>query len=177
MKQRSQSYTKAKDQLENSLCSLAYKCTKSSNIVVFNFKFLHRRLSTNSFLQKIGRTDTEMCSFCQNEKESLFHLIWECSKTCFFWNSVFSWMQSCNIIDKENIPQADTCFGLRPDASKYSLQINFCFLTSKYFIWLCRFKECNPMLDQYLRYLQHIYELEKNDTSTRKKWEPLLPSL
>ena len=103
MEQRSQSYTKAKYQLESSLCSLAYKCTKSSNIMVFNFKFLHRRLSTNSFLQKIGRTDTEMCSFCQNEKESLFHLFWKCSKTCFFWNSVFSWMQSCNIIDKENI--------------------------------------------------------------------------
>ena len=89
----------------------------------------------------------------------------------------FSWMQSCNIIDKENIPQADTCLGLRPNASKYSLQINFCFLASKYFIWLCRFKECNPILDQYLRYLQHFYELEKNDTSTRKYWEPLLPSL
>ena len=118
-----------------------------------------------------------MCSFCQNEKESLFHLFWECSKTCFFWNSVFSWMQSCNIIDKENIPQADTCLGLRLDASKYSLQINFCFLTSKYFIRLCRFKECNPMLVQYLRYLQHIYELEKKNTSTRKKWELLLPSL
>ena len=77
-----------------SIYALAYKCTKSSKIVVFNFKFLHRRLSTNSFLQKIGRTDTEMCSFCQNEKESLFHLFWECSKTCFFFGIVF--FHGCN---------------------------------------------------------------------------------
>ena len=53
---------------------LASKCTKSSKLLVFNFKFLHRRLSTNTFLKKIGRADNEMCSFCQNEIESLLHL-------------------------------------------------------------------------------------------------------
>lgn len=156
---------------------LASKCTKSSKLIVFNFKFLHRRLSTNSFLQKIGLRDNDMCTFCQKEKESLLHLFWDCNNSRFFWNNVFSWMQTCQFVSKEDILQAATCMGLRPDTSQFSLQINFCFLTSKYFIWLCRFKERNPMFEQYLRYLQHIYQLEKNDTITRKKWEPLLPFL
>ena len=31
---------------------MAFKCTKSSKLRVFNFKFLHRRLATNTFLKK-----------------------------------------------------------------------------------------------------------------------------
>ena len=105
---------------------LIFTCTKSSKFIVFNFKFLHRRLSTNSFLKKIGCIDNEKCIFCQYGKESLFHLFWECSKSCCFWN-VFSWMQACKIVSKEYAFQVDTCLGLRADTSKYKLQINFVF--------------------------------------------------
>ena len=126
---------------------LAFTCTKSSKLIVFNFKFLHRRLSTNSFLKKIGRIDNEKCTFCQYGKESLRHLFWECSKSRCFWNHVFSWMQACKIVSKEYAFQVDTCLGLRPDTSKYNLQINFCFLTSKHFIWLCKFKERKPIFE------------------------------
>ena len=153
---------------------LTFTCTKSSKLIVFNFKFLHRRLSTNSFLKKIGRIDNEKCTFCQYGKESLFHLFWECSKSRCFWNHVFSWMQACKIVSKEYAFQVDTCLGLRPDTSKYNLQINFCFLTSKHFIWLCKFKEQKPIFEEYLRHLQYIHKVEKEDTTTRKKWEPLL---
>ena len=34
---------------------MAFKCTKSSKLRVFNFKFLHRRLATNTFLKKKKR--------------------------------------------------------------------------------------------------------------------------
>ena len=59
---------------------LASHCTKSSKLIVFNFKFLHRRLSTNSFLHKLGFTDSEKCTFCLNETEHLLHLFWTCEK-------------------------------------------------------------------------------------------------
>lgn len=83
-------------------------------------------------------------------------------------------MQACKIFSKEYAFQVDTCLGLRPDSSKYNLQINFCFLTSKHLIWLCKFKERKPTFEEYLRHLQYIYKVEKEDTTTWKKWEPLL---
>ena len=77
---------------------MAFKCTKSSKLRVFNFKFLHRRLATNTFLKKMGLVDDEICILCQSERESLFHLFRKCAKTELFWNSIFSWLQSCKII-------------------------------------------------------------------------------
>ena len=41
----------------------------------FNFKFLHRRVATNDFLLKIGKKQTDSCSFCACYPETLTHLL------------------------------------------------------------------------------------------------------
>ena len=43
---------------------LAKKCTKSTKLIEFQFKFLHRRVPTKNFLFKIGLQSDENCSFC-----------------------------------------------------------------------------------------------------------------
>ena len=70
-----------------------------------------------------------------------------------------------------------TTLGLRLDTSKRKLQINFSFLVAKYYIWVCKLKEQIPKLDDFLGYLKYIYQIEKNNASTKKKWEPILPHL
>ena len=47
-----------------------FLCTKITKLIVFQFKLLHRRLATNSFLTKINLKDNEQCTFCQNDKET-----------------------------------------------------------------------------------------------------------
>ena len=68
---------------------MAYKLpfcsTKSTKLIIFQFKLLHRRLATNDFLNKIGIRENDICTFCRTEKESLFHLFWSCSETSCFW--------------------------------------------------------------------------------------------
>ena len=115
---------------------MAFQCTKSTKLITFNFKFLHRRISTNNFLKKIGLVDSEKCTFCERETEKLTHLLWACPKTQFFWTSFKVWLQSCQVIAKETSLEPDTALGLRPDNSKHKLQINFCCLNAKYYIWL-----------------------------------------
>ena len=70
------------DQTENINWRKAYQlpftCTKSSKLIDFNFRFLHRRLTTNNYPKKLGISDTEKCSFCQKEIENLMHLFWKC---------------------------------------------------------------------------------------------------
>ena len=157
---------------------MAFQCTKSTKLVIFNFKFLHRRISTNNFLKKIGLVDSEKCTFCEKETEKLAHLFWTCPKTQAFWTHFKVWLQSCQVIAKETPLEPDTALGLRPDNSKNKLQINFWCLNAKYYIWLCRQKKCPPKLDNFLQYLKHIYEIEGNKTTIAlKKWEPLLAIL
>ena len=76
---------------------LSSQCTKSTKLIAFNFKFLHRRLSTNNFLNKIRLVESENCTFCQRETETLVHLFWECTKVQSFRISLSSWLQLCNI--------------------------------------------------------------------------------
>ena len=157
---------------------MAFQCTKSTKLITFNFKFLHRRISTNNFLKKIGLLDSEKCTFCENETEKLPHLFWTCPKTKVFWTNFKVWLQSCQVFAKETPLEPVIALGLRPDGSKNKLQINICCLNAKYHIWLCRQKKCSPKLDNFLPYLKHIYEIENNSTTIAlKKWEPLLALL
>ena len=53
-------------------------CTLSTKLRNFQFKFLHRRIATNSFLFKIKFSESNLCCFCQSAQETLLHLFWEC---------------------------------------------------------------------------------------------------
>ena len=116
---------------------LARTCTKSTKIIIFQFKFLHRRLPTNSFLHKIAIKDNDLCTFCQEETDTLLHLFWQCKVTSLFWGTFFQWLQSCSLIQKGNHLVMTTALGLKPDSSNTKLQINFSCLMSRYHIWKC----------------------------------------
>ena len=81
---------------------MAFQCTKSTKLINFSFKFLHRRISTNNFLKKIGLVDSEKCTFCEKETEKLAHLFWTCPKTQVFWTDFKVWLHSCQVITKES---------------------------------------------------------------------------
>ena len=101
---------------------------------------------------------------------------WRCEKKKNFWNSLFKWMQSCQLsLGERNYLHINTALGLRPDRSKHKPQINFCCLIAKHYIRLCRLKEHPPNLtDNFLLYLKHIYQIENNVSTVKNKWEPLL---
>ena len=45
---------------------LAHKITKSTKLREFQFKLLHRRIPTNTFLTKIRIKENPQCSFCKD---------------------------------------------------------------------------------------------------------------
>ena len=47
-----------------------FLCTKITKLIIFQFKLLHRRLVTNSFLTKINLKDNKQCTFCPDDKET-----------------------------------------------------------------------------------------------------------
>ena len=68
---------------------LTQQCTNSSRLIEFQFKLLHRRIPTNSFLQKIGLKESSNCSLCGVELETLTNLFWNCNETQCFWSNLW----------------------------------------------------------------------------------------
>ena len=151
---------------------LAKKCTKSTKLIEFQYKFLHRRIPTNNFLFRIGAQANENCSFCQTSTESLIHLFWSCDRTSYFWNEVTGWLQNLNLLPKDYTLTNVIALGLRPDVSQFALLINYCFLLARYHIWLAKSKENYPNLKHFVCLLKSQYEIETKKGDT-KKWIPL----
>ena len=151
---------------------LANTCTKSTKLIEFQFKFLHRRVSTNDFLFKIGLKGDESCSFCHTSSESIIHLFWTCRQTSHFWNKLTEWLINLNILPRDYALTNITALGLRLDISQFALLINYCFLLARYHIWLAKTKEGHPNLTHFLCTLKSRYEIEIKSGDT-KKWKPL----
>ena len=104
--------------------------TKITKIIVFQFKLLHRRLATNSFLTKINLKDNEQCTFCQNDKKTLIHLFWTCEVSTLFWARYLWAINRGEFSNNTNISPY-LVLGLKPNKNK---SINFYFLIARYFI-------------------------------------------
>ena len=113
---------------------VAKRCTKSTKLVEFHFRFLHRRVPTNDFLTKIGLQDNDICTFCQDTSESSIHLFWSCPITSSFWKDIFHWLKNVHLIPEDYTTSISTALGLRPDTSKFAPQVNYCLLLARYHI-------------------------------------------
>ena len=132
---------------------LSFQCTKSTKLIVFQFKLLHRRLATNDFLKKVGIKDNDLCSFCKTEKESLIHLFWSCRVVSTFWQNFKELLVSQNLALRTYNLSLNIALGLRPDKSKNKQKLNFNFLVARYYIWSCRTRNLSPEMKHFSVFL------------------------
>ena len=76
--------------------SVPFTCTVDSKLKWFQFRLTHRILGTNSFLFKINKKDSNVCTFCKNDEETLIHLFCNCYCVISFWNSIIDWIKEKN---------------------------------------------------------------------------------
>ena len=148
---------------------LAAKCTKSTKLINFQYRILHRVLPTNLFLTKIKIIQDPNCSFCHNHHENLIHLFWDCEIVSAFWENVTE--KQCNLIATNYQKNIFIYLRLRPDTSQFSLQLNFCFLLARHHIWSCRANNKTPLLTSFLVRLKSQLNIESNNFCLlSKKW-------
>ena len=82
-------------------------------------------------------------------------------------------------LSKTNYPKQITVFlDLRPDTSTFSLQLKFCFLLARHYIWCCKTSDKTPLLQSFIMVLKSQFYIESYKTrENSKKWQPLLPIL
>ena len=108
---------------------LAFLCTRESKLRTFQFKFLHRRIATNSYLFKTGIASDNLCSFCKERKETFLHLFWECTFVQAFWNEIKQWMSKRPCFPND-VFSFQSCLGFVDNASN---------ILSHHFLLICRY--------------------------------------
>ena len=62
--------------------------TVHTKLQSFQYRILHRTLTTNTLLVKIGILNVDNCTFCLSASESIVHLFWHCNITQSIWQSL-----------------------------------------------------------------------------------------
>ena len=138
----------------------AIKCTKSTKLIEFQFRFLHQTLATNTTLVKMGYKDDTRCTFCHEESENFTHLFWFCRKIEFFWKQLIDSLKHHNLLSNDYTIDNLVVLGLSSDTSK-NKTVNYILLLARFYIWLCRSKENIPTIENLKPFLkQYKKEIE-----------------
>ncbi|MDY6822057.1 MAG: reverse transcriptase domain-containing protein, partial [Deferribacterota bacterium] len=138
----------------------------------FQYKFLHDALINNFWLKKWEILESDLCTFCQNAKEDIIHLFWECEHVKRFWN---------NFKEKYNTVLTEPLNLFLIVCSNSDPLLCTLILLAKRYIYECRFTSSNPDIQTFkwkVAYLRNTeFEIARRHCTVQKylkKWEPLI---
>ena len=70
-----------------------FKLTKTSEVLMIQYKSIHRILAVNHNLKKWKKVEKEVCDHC-NENDTIEHFIYLCSNTKKEWESLQKWWKT-----------------------------------------------------------------------------------
>ena len=137
---------------------MPFLCTRESKLRIFQFKLIHRRISTNRYLFKVGLSSSEQCSFCENTSETLLHLFWGCPQVKVFWNEVIKGLGNFSCLSTKKIcPQL--CLGFVDDST--TLLLHHALLIGRYHILWAKSMHHLPSLEFFIRNFLTCLEVER----------------
>ena len=143
----------------NYLHSLTFRVTKNTKLQNFQFRLVHRILGTNSFLYKCKIKETELCTFCNEAKETFLHLFYECFCTKNIWLGLIEFLNKCGY-EIQNISAKEVIFDDVDILDQYNT-VNHIILLAKYYIYRCRCTNTIPTIKGLLEYLKYYIRIEK----------------
>ena len=147
--------------------SLPFKLTKNTKLQWFQFRINHKILATNSFLHKIRIKDSDKCSFCNIETETIEHILWECEAIQELLNDFDTFC-----FDKTHFhvtyTKKDFILGshVRPENIKGLLSLQI-----KYFIYSTKCAGKNITLNGLISSIKYMYEINKQIAIKNNKKE------
>ena len=119
---------------------LAKSVAVETFVQCFQFKILNDILFLNTRLAKIGRIQSDLCSFCQTSPETLEHFFYRCSFSTEFWNKFAIIL---GILDQR------------------SNLLNYFIVLGKLYLWNCRKNKQVPLFLPFEDVVKRKYEIEK----------------
>ena len=151
------------------------KVTTNAKLRSFQYRLLHSAIILNDKLFRWKIKSSNNCTFCNSDKETISHFLWECK----YAQNIWQWVENkCNTIDAEEIcciSKTNVLFNkLHP---RIDHLFNFICLTTKVYLYSARCRNCKPnclVLDSSIcKYKNYELIHAKNTNSLSKylaKW-------
>ena len=150
------------------------KTTKDTKLRWFQFRIIHGILSTNSFLCKIKLAENNLCTFCQNEVETISHLFWYCEHVQLFWKYLLKLLKNdCHHAQNMKLDLQLVIFGTSPTIYTDDV-FDLILLLAKFFIYKCKVLKTTLNFKHFQKYLQDRYLIEKIISYNRCEHEKFL---
>ena len=89
------------------------RSTSDTNLKWFQYRILCGILTTNYYLYKRKVKDSDRCTFCKTEKETIRHLLWDCTYTETFRKRILDWItNNTSHLRAFNITEQLVIFGI-----------------------------------------------------------------
>ena len=143
---------------------LAKSVAVETFVQCFQFKILNDILFLNTRLAKIGRIQSDLCSFCQTSPETLEHFFYRCSFSTEFWNKFENfWL---TVAGKQiKLDYINIILGILDQRSNL---LNYFIVLGKLYLWNCRKNKQVPLFLPFEDVVKRKYEIEKLNYSLSK---------
>ena len=146
----------------------------------FQFRFLHNKIFCNDILVHWRKVDSHLCNFCKIEKQTIRHLMFECSKIRPIWMRLQAKLKRFSLSGEFNFSTIITNT-VCPDSNDI---INTIVLICKQFIYRCKCQDVTPVYNSVLAEIQLNYRIElynvckmNNVVKVKKRWSPVISPL
>ena len=97
---------------------------------------LNNALYLNKHLYIFKLSDTKLCSFCNQEDETVIHLFANCSKSKTLWNSLKEFFK--DTINLPSLTPQSAIFGFLQTDQELFLILNYLLLLFKYYLYIMK---------------------------------------
>ena len=155
-----------------------FETINDTKLRYLQFRILHYTLTTNRSVSKFKPNQTDKCEFCQNDSETIQHLMWHCEITQYFWKKLEFFLKAqCEHLQNLYFNEELILFGTS-EKMKIDQICSLIILTAKFFIYRCKVQKINPIIKLFKQELNKRYEMEKfnHSDSARFKdsWRPYI---
>ena len=158
---------------------ICFKTLKDNYLIWTQFKILNRIFGSNHLLYKMKISNTPLCRFCNNNNETILHILCHCPRVQTLWQNLLLWIQ--NILGFPlDLSDQTIILGSMIQDHNYT-PINTILLVAKSYIVYCLNKNLHLDIIQLQNRIKNTFLEQKsisviNDSEAKfmSKWNPWL---
>jgi hypothetical protein len=109
----------------------------------------------------MGIIQSNVCSFCKQDKDTVFHYLWDCKHVQSFWSDFLVWFKDkCVNSDRLFFNPQLILFG-RDGKTVTDEGFDFILLHARFFVYKCRINNILPTVQGFIPYLVNVYKTDK----------------